>query len=169
MPKFTLRIGNETVEFEAIRQGETLRLSRDGHTVSLQLIDRHDGIYTLLYQDSDGQKRQLRLAGVVQGREQRQLWLNGRYLSYQRVRAQTGAEGTAGSLSASIPAVVSQILVSEGDSVQAGDKLILLESMKMVIPIQAPYDGTVIRVACAAGDSVQAGVPLIELEEEDDE
>jgi len=50
--------------------------------------------------------------------------------------------------------------------VAAGDKLILLESMKMVIPIQAPRDGRVARVLCAPGDSVPAGVPLVELESE---
>jgi biotin carboxyl carrier protein len=67
-------------------------------------------------------------------------------------------------LAASIPAVVSQILVTPGDEVRADDKLILLESMKMVIPIQAPYDGRVRRLNCAVGDSVPAGIPLLELE-----
>ena len=45
-----------------------------------------------------------------------------------------------------------------------GDKLILLESMKMVIPIQAPHAGRVGRILCAPGDSVPAGVPLLEIE-----
>lgn len=53
-----------------------------------------------------------------------------------------------------------------GDTVEAGDKLILLESMKMVIPIHAPHDGRVAKILCAPGDSVAAGVPLLEIEPE---
>ena len=52
-----------------------------------------------------------------------------------------------------------------GDAVAAGDKLILLESMKMVIPIVAPRAGRVARVLCAVGESVPAGLPLVEMEE----
>jgi 3-methylcrotonyl-CoA carboxylase alpha subunit len=80
-----------------------------------------------------------------------------------QTRSTTGPD--TGSLSASIPAVVAEVLVSVGETVAAGDKLILLESMKMVIPIQAPYDGAVTKINCTAGESVQAGVPLIEIEE----
>ena len=43
----------------------------------------------------------------------------------------------------------------------AGDRLILLESMKMIIPIVAPADGVVQAIHCVAGDSVAPGVPLI--------
>jgi biotin carboxyl carrier protein len=60
---------------------------------------------------------------------------------------------------------VSKILVKEGDAVKAGDKLILLESMKMIIPIQAPHDGLVAALRCSAGEAVQPGEQLIELEE----
>ncbi|VAW41309.1 hypothetical protein MNBD_CHLOROFLEXI01-3219, partial [hydrothermal vent metagenome] len=59
------------------------------------------------------------------------------------------------------------ILVKVGDTVASGDKLILLESMKMIIPIQAPYDGVVTALNCTKGESVQAGVQLIELDEKE--
>jgi biotin carboxyl carrier protein len=68
------------------------------------------------------------------------------------------------SLSASIPAVVSEILVEIGDEVKKGDKLILLESMKMILAIQAPYDGTVQAIFCAQGEAVQPGIRLIGVE-----
>jgi urea carboxylase len=54
-------------------------------------------------------------------------------------------------------------LVAVGDQVRAGDKLVLLESMKMILPIQAPYDGAVTAINCAPGEAVQPGVPLITL------
>ena len=56
--------------------------------------------------------------------------------------------------------------VQPGDRVEAGDKLVLLESMKMVIPITAPHDGRVSKVHCRPGDSVPAGAPLLEIESE---
>ena len=68
-------------------------------------------------------------------------------------------------LSASIPAVVSEILVKAGQEVKIGDKLILLESMKMILPIQAPWAGTVTAINCVPGQAVQPGVQLVEIEE----
>jgi biotin carboxyl carrier protein len=112
----------------------------------------------------DGSRRRLHVAGSAAGKE-RQVWVSGRLFNYERIQPQRQRPApTDGSLAASIPAVVSQILVAPGDEVSAGDKLILLESMKMIIPIQAPYDGRVRRLNCAVGDSVAAGVQLLELE-----
>jgi biotin carboxyl carrier protein len=92
------------------------------------------------------------------------LWIDGRVVTAERVRRRGGGPAADGSLASAIPAVVSQILVEPGDAVEPGDKLILLESMKMVIPIQAPHAGRVTRILCAPGDSVPAGIPLLEIE-----
>ena len=59
---------------------------------------------------------------------------------------------------------MTDVLVAVGDKVSAGEKLILLESMKMVIPIVATQDGVVQAIKCENGESVQPGVPLIEIE-----
>jgi biotin carboxyl carrier protein len=71
----------------------------------------------------------------------------------------------AASLSATIPAVVSEILVNVGDQVTSGDKLILLESMKMIMPIVAPCDGLVVAINCEPGEAVQTGVQLVEIDQ----
>lgn len=47
--------------------------------------------------------------------------------------------------------------VSVGDSVVAGDAVVLLESMKMEIPVLAEIAGTVTKVSVAVGDVIQAG------------
>ena len=109
-----------------------------------------------------GQERALE---VTRQGDKRQLWIDGRTLAAERVRQRGGGAAVEGSLAAAIPAVVSQILVAPGDLVAAGDKLILLESMKMVIPIVAPRAGRVSRVLCDVGESVPAGVALIEMDE----
>jgi biotin carboxyl carrier protein len=113
----------------------------------------------------DGSRQQWRLVGHKDGTK-RMIWLNGRTHQYERVLPRGGgAASQDSSLAATIPAVVADILVSVGDQVTNGDKLILLESMKMIIPIQAPFNGVVTALNCAKGESVQAGTPLIELDE----
>jgi 3-methylcrotonyl-CoA carboxylase alpha subunit len=64
-----------------------------------------------------------------------------------------------------MPATVVAITVSPGQSVQAGDALIVLEAMKMELAITAPHDGRIRRIACRVGELVQPGVPLVEFEE----
>ena len=50
-----------------------------------------------------------------------------------------------------------KVLVGAGDTVESGDTLVILESMKMEIPIEAPEAGTVKDVAVQEGGVVQDG------------
>ena len=67
---------------------------------------------------------------------------------------------------AEMVANVAKILVSEGDRVAVGDTLVLLESMKMEIPILAESDGTVEEVRKREGEFVQEDEVLITLKEQ---
>jgi acetyl-CoA carboxylase biotin carboxyl carrier protein len=58
---------------------------------------------------------------------------------------------------AEMVANVWKVLVSQGDSVEDGDTLVILESMKMEIPVVAEGGGTVAELAVAEGDVVQEG------------
>ncbi|PUA82955.1 biotin/lipoyl-binding carrier protein [Nocardioides currus] len=51
-----------------------------------------------------------------------------------------------------------------GDTIAAGDTVVLLESMKMEIPVLAEHPGTVTAIKVAIGDVVQEGDPLIALD-----
>ena len=62
-----------------------------------------------------------------------------------------------------MPSTVRQIRVAVGDAVVRGDTLIVLEAMKMELPVRANADGTVSAVHCSEGDLVQPGRPLIDL------
>lgn len=68
-----------------------------------------------------------------------------------------------GSLTAPMPATVVAVNVKPGDRVHKGDVLILLEAMKMELPVRSPGDGTVAAVHCRAGELVQPNVSLIDL------
>lgn len=65
---------------------------------------------------------------------------------------------------AHITGVVFQVTSKAGDRVAAGDPVIVLESMKMEIPVEAPRDGTVREVTVAEGQTVQEGDTVAILE-----
>lgn len=56
-----------------------------------------------------------------------------------------------------------KIEASVGQVVKAGDAVIILEAMKMEIPVVAPQDGTVASIDVAVGDAVEAGAVLATL------
>jgi len=58
---------------------------------------------------------------------------------------------------AEMVANVWKVVAAEGDAVADGDTLVILESMKMEIPVLAEDGGTVTRLAVAEGDVVQEG------------
>ncbi len=68
-----------------------------------------------------------------------------------------------GVISAPLPGVVSDLRVSRGDSVDAGDVLLILEAMKMENEIHAPSGGVVEEVYVGVGDQVGRGVPLVKV------
>jgi 3-methylcrotonyl-CoA carboxylase alpha subunit len=76
---------------------------------------------------------------------------------------QTLSLGTPKSLAAPMPATVAKVLVQPGSSVRAGATVVVLEAMKMELPIRATSDGIVAAVHCREGELVQGGAVLVEL------
>jgi acetyl-CoA carboxylase biotin carboxyl carrier protein len=65
---------------------------------------------------------------------------------------------------ADMAGTVKEVLVSPGDTVAPGQELLILESMKMEIPVEAPREGTVGEVLVEVGDVIQEGQALVALE-----
>ncbi len=63
-----------------------------------------------------------------------------------------------------MPGTVVSIIAQEGQAVEAGQVLVVLEAMKMENEIMAPGAGTVRQIAVKAGDSVNGGDVLVVLE-----
>jgi biotin carboxyl carrier protein len=121
-----------------------------------------NGAYRL--EDAQGS----RLAYAAGPPDARWVFLDGRVYvidvapqSSRRRRARSHDEGA---LAAPMPATVVKINVEPGQGVSKGNVLIVLEAMKMELPIKAPRDGSVKAIACKPGELVQPGVPLLELE-----
>ena len=102
---------------------------------------------------------------VASGRET-WIFLDGRaYVVGSATAARTGASGTsdADALAAPMPATVVRIEVSLEQTVTKDSLLVMLEAMKMELPIRAPRDGRVTAIHCRVGEIVQPGVPLLEI------
>ena len=75
------------------------------------------------------------------------------------------AAGATGSIQVTAGAAgkVFKVEASVGQSVKKGDAVIIIEAMKMEIPVVAPQDGTVASINVAVGDAVEAGAVLATL------
>lgn len=109
-----------------------------------------------------------RTAWIARDRDTRWVFMDGRAYALT-----AGAAGSPGrrpasahheALTSPMPATVRRVAVATGDAVKAGDTLIVLEAMKMELPVRAPHAGTVTSISCREGELVQPGVPLIEID-----
>lgn len=70
-------------------------------------------------------------------------------------------------LKAFMPGNIPEVFVKENDTIREGDKILILEAMKMKNMILAPFDAKVLRINVNKGDRVRKNFVLIELEETD--
>lgn len=76
-----------------------------------------------------------------------------------------GAASAAGAqVTVAMPGKVVFVDVKAGDAVTRGQRLLVIEAMKMENDVKAPRDGVVKALRCNVGDAVEAGTPLVELE-----
>ena len=65
---------------------------------------------------------------------------------------------------APMPGLIVRVNVAPGDTVQAGQGLVVMEAMKMELTIRAPHAGRVTRLPVGVGQLVDAGTVLVEIE-----
>jgi biotin carboxyl carrier protein len=78
-------------------------------------------------------------------------------------RTRASITNDADALAAPMPATVVRIEVSPEQTVVKDSLLVMLEAMKMELPIKAPRDGRVTAIHCRVGEIVQPGVPVLEI------
>jgi biotin carboxyl carrier protein len=76
----------------------------------------------------------------------------------------TRSAGAVQSLTSPMPATVVKVLATAGQAVKAGETLVIVEAMKMELPVRAPSDAVVKAVHCREKEIVQPDQILIELE-----
>jgi 3-methylcrotonyl-CoA carboxylase alpha subunit len=94
-------------------------------------------------------------------------WGNGyHFVPVDPLAVTADAGGGAGLIEAPMPGLVKSVFVEPGQAVAAGDRLAVLEAMKMEHSLTAGRDGVVAQVLVAAGAQVEAGAALIVLEDD---
>ena len=117
--------------------------------------------------DADGRRQLVYVAGPSSN-----AWVfwnghvyRGDFSPSRETRGRRSAGQTRQVLTAPMPATVIKILASPGQRVRKGDTVVVLEAMKMELPIRALADATVAAVHFRDGELVQADAPLVEFEE----
>ena len=82
----------------------------------------------------------------------------------QKVAPKQASVGGKMTIAAPMPGLVKMVVAAEGDQVVSGQRLVVLEAMKMENDIVAPRDGRVQSVHVQAGSVVEGGKPLVTLE-----
>lgn len=166
MTSFEIRLGARTCVAHLEANG-LVRI--DG--VSLRVVTIGDGIYRV---SDDGRQWTVAVAGPA---DNRWVFVDGQVAQVdmdspapprnqgERRGARVGrGRTTSHDLSSPMPATVLRVLAEPGAQVARGETLLMLEAMKMEVPIRAPRDGIVRAVHCKTGDLVQPGVALLDLE-----
>ena len=109
----------------------------------------------------------LESAVLAQQDEALHLFHAGRAWSFDRVseRKSRAAEGGSGAVTAPLTGRIVDVAVREGESVQAGQRLLVLEAMKMEHTLTAPVAGVVTEVLAQAGGQAGKGALLLRIEE----
>ena len=81
----------------------------------------------------------------------------------QKTRPSSSGQTSGGTIAAPLPGLILQLKVKEGDTVAAGQCVLVMEAMKMENQITAPHNGLVKKVFVIEGDSVGEDDALVEI------
>jgi|BarGraNGADG00212_2_1021979.scaffolds.fasta_scaffold02903_3 3-methylcrotonyl-CoA carboxylase alpha subunit len=167
--KYRYQSGFVIYEVVLERRGESYRVTIDGQVYDVEVLNAETGALSLRLSDPTGSVRSHVVYWAAEGGVK---WLSSHGCTYRlerpTPRRSRSARGAApeDSLRAPMPARVRAVQVAEGDAVEAGQTLLLLEAMKMEIRLQAPRAGRVARLLASTGETVEREQVLVELESE---
>lgn len=160
----TYRVSVSNHEYVVDVSGDQLMV--DGKPVQASLTPLNNGGLVLLRQEN--KSRELHI--MPQGNSIYAVMVNGRHLIAQVEKncdkpKKRQEQVNEGAISAPMPGMVVDVLVVEGQQVEKGEPLIVLESMKMQMQLRAPFPGQVCKVAVGKKDQVEKGTLLVQVEE----
>lgn len=116
----------------------------------------------LLVVDDEGHQHRVFVAAT---NDARWAFCNGEVWELPTGRPRPRARGPVHEhISAPMPATVRRIPVAVGEQVTAGQTVVVVEAMKMELPLRAAHAGTVSAIKCIEGELVQPGIILVEID-----
>lgn len=154
-------------EFSIESAEETLSIN--GSPFSWDIVKIKEGHYHILYQNKSYQAELVKVDALTKSVT---LKLNNhRYtvevkdkfdLLLEKMGISSVNAGKVNNIKAPMPGLIINLKVAEGDTVKAGDQLLILEAMKMENILKSPGDGVVKKIKVKKGDSVEKNQILIE-------
>jgi biotin carboxyl carrier protein len=161
--RYRYQVGDMVYSIDLERQGESYRAIIDDQSYDLQVLGLQDGEITLMIEG--------RPMSVYYATHQGNRWISVGGCSYvlekpaSSSRRRGGDAAAGGAVRAPMPAQVRAILVAEGESVNKGDTLLIIEAMKMEIRIQAPKPGKITHLLVEVGQTVARDELMLEIKE----
>ncbi len=161
--KFDVRIGDKTRIVELERIADRWHIALDGQPLDADAVQIAPNIFSILLR---GQSHEIRVTPSPNGTLTLQTGLEEFTAEVVDPRAWSGrrhsaleAEGRQ-QVVAPMPGKVVRLLVKAGDTVEAGQGLLVIEAMKMQNEIRSPKSGVVERLLAQEGQAVNAGEML---------
>jgi biotin carboxyl carrier protein len=161
-------VNGETVEVKIDGGKDQLQVSIGGESLALEACQLKDNLISML---ADGK---LRRVFVVANLKRTYVHIGGKVVilddavqESERQRSGAGSGAAPGAITSPMPGNLIKVMVKEGDTVEEGQSLVIVEAMKMENEIRSPSQGVVKSVNFSVGDLVDAGVPIVELETDD--
>lgn len=157
--KLNVKIGGRDRTVEIARDGEKTQFCLDGREIAADLMEVQPGIYSVLI---GGQAFE---ASVTADSSSSRVLIGGQEFPFEIAdprrwnRGRGGMAGAEGkqSIAAPMPGKIVRLLVKNGDSVEIGQGLIVVEAMKMQNEIKSPKAGKIERLDAREGQAVNAG------------
>ena len=157
--KLRIEFGGRTRSVELARDGRRLTGTLDGHAVEADAVEVGPGIYSIVIAgaaiEAQVESAASGLTITVGGRRMAARVVDPRQWQGRRGGA-VEAEGRQ-QIVAPMPGKVVRVLVQQGEHVDAGSGLLVVEAMKMQNEIRSPKTGTVERLVVTEGQAVNAG------------
>ncbi len=159
-------VNGTSVEVKVEGDGDQLQVSIGDEKLAIETCQLSDHLISLTV---DGR---LQRVFVAQNQERTYIHIGGKVIilddaakEADRQRGGTGASSAAPSaITSPMPGNLIKVMVQEGDTVEEGQALVIVEAMKMENEIRSPSQGVVKRINFSVGDLVDAGVPIVEIE-----
>lgn len=153
-----LLINDESVKYSTVVNADgQLTVTIDGQSFSGRLVE---GLGKSAIMECDGKNHTLWRGGKFVGLEEQTVSIE----SARDRRKKKGGSAGGDEMSSPMPGKILKVMVKAGDTVSAGQGLLVMEAMKMEHTIKAAYDGQVLEVLYKEGDLVDGGVDLVKLE-----
>jgi 3-methylcrotonyl-CoA carboxylase alpha subunit len=167
--RYRYQSGDTIYDVVLERNGDAFRATVYGESYDVELLDEQPGAFVLRAAGPFAGGKLVRPQTVFWAADGSAKWLSSGGCTYRlerpadRRQAKASSAAAGDAIRSPMPAQVRAVQVNEGDEIESGQALLLLEAMKMEIKIAAPRAGRVARLLAKQGDTVERDQVLVEL------